>query len=71
MVATLEGLPPRAEAKLVEVAPGAHRVDFRVTVAPNTPVGQHDRLLCRLTGEVGGRAVVYRVGRGGLIKVND
>jgi hypothetical protein len=70
MAATLEGLPPRAEAKPVVVAPGAHRVDFRVTVAPTTPVGEHATLLCRLTGAFGGRAVVYRVGRGGLLKVS-
>jgi hypothetical protein len=70
MTATLEGLPPRAEVKPVEVAPGARRVDFRVTLAPTTPVGKHDTLRCRLTGEVAGRAVIYRVGGSGLIKVN-
>ena len=53
-----------------EMSAGAHRVDFRVHVAPTTPVGEHATLLCRLTGAVGGRAVVYRVGRDGLLRVN-
>jgi hypothetical protein len=68
-VATLEGLPPRAEAASVEVAPGARRVEFRVTIAATTPAGEHDTLSCRLTATVGGRAVVYRVGWGGQLKV--
>jgi hypothetical protein len=70
MAATLEGLPPRAEAKPVEVAPATHRIEFQVRIAPTTPVGEHHTLLCRLTGKVGGRTIVYQVGRGGRIKVN-
>jgi hypothetical protein len=70
MAATLEGLPPRAEARPVELAPATHRIDFQVKTAPTTPLGEHDTLLCRLTGKVGGRTIVYRVGRGGRIKVN-
>jgi hypothetical protein len=70
MTATLEGLPPRARAEPVEVRPGSRRFEFRVSVAPTTPVGEHDSLVCRLDGAVRGRAVVYRVGRGGLLKVN-
>ena len=49
--------------------PGLRRVEFRVTVAATTPVGEHDTLVCRLTGKVGGQDVVYRVGRGGMLKV--
>jgi hypothetical protein len=70
LTATLEGLPSRAAAGPVEVAPGARRVEFRVAVAPTTPVGENDTLVCRLDGEVGGQAVCYRVGRGGLLKIN-
>ena len=69
MKATLEGLPPRASAKPVEVKPGARRVEFPVSVSATTPIGEHDSLVCRLTGEVGGQAVVYQVGRGGTLKV--
>jgi hypothetical protein len=70
LTATLEGLPPRAKAEPVEVRPGTRRFEFQVSVAPTTPVGEHDSLVCRLDGQVQGRAVVYRVGRGGLLKVN-
>ncbi len=68
-VATLEGLPPRAEAAPVEVAPGARRVEFRVAVATTTPAGEHETLSCRLTSKVGGREFAYRIGRGGQLKV--
>jgi hypothetical protein len=70
MVATLEGLPPRATAAPVEIAPGARRVEFRVVVAATTPAGEHDSLVCRLAGKADGREVVRRVGRGGVLKIN-
>jgi hypothetical protein len=69
MMATLEGLPPRAEALPVDVRPGARSVEFKVSLAPDTPVGEHETLLCQLSDEVGGRAVIYRVGRGGRLAV--
>jgi hypothetical protein len=70
MVAALEGLPPRAEATVVPVDPGAPRVEFRVKLAPDAPVGRYDSLVCRLTGQVGGRLVVYRIGRGGRLEIH-
>ncbi len=70
MTATLEGLPPRAKAEPVEIQPGTRRFEFQVAVAATTPAGEHDSLVCRLDSAVSGRAVVYRVGRGGLLKVN-
>lgn len=68
--ATLEGLPPRAEAAPVALAPGARRFAFIVTVAPTTPAGDHTGLVCRLTTSRDGLAVVRRVGRGGRLKVS-
>jgi hypothetical protein len=69
MEATLEGLPPRATAQPVQVAPGSPRIEFRVEVASSTTVGVFDTLVCRLAGKAGGQAVVYRVGRRGLIRI--
>jgi hypothetical protein len=69
MEATLEGLPPRAKAQPVKVAPGTTRIEFRVDLASTTPAGEFDTLVCRLAGKAGGQAVVYRVGRGGLLRV--
>jgi hypothetical protein len=70
MTATLEGLPPRAAAAPVAVAPGSGRVLFSVIIGATTPVGEYETLACRLTGEVEGREVAYRVGRGGRLKVH-
>jgi hypothetical protein len=69
MEASLEGLPPRAKAQPVKVAPGTTRIEFRVAVASTTPAGKFDTLVCRLAGKSGGQAVVYRVGRGGVLRV--
>ncbi|WP_439624524.1 pre-peptidase C-terminal domain-containing protein [Gemmata sp.] len=68
--ARLDGLPPRAAAQPVEVRVGAKQVEFAVTVDATTPVGAHDALVCELAGTVGGQKVVYRVGRGGVLKVD-
>jgi hypothetical protein len=68
--AKLDGLPPRAAAQPVEVRGGAKRVEFAVTADATTPAGAHDALVCELAGTVGGQKVVYRVGRGGVLKVD-
>jgi len=68
--ATLEGLPPRATAKTVEVVDGLKLVRFHVAVASTTPVGEYKTLVCRLAGKFNGQEVVYRAGRGGMLKVN-
>jgi hypothetical protein len=68
-VATLEGLPPRATAKAVDVANGARQVVFRVSADSTTPPGEYKSLVCRLDGTIEGQRLVYRVGRGGVLKV--
>lgn len=68
--AKLDGLPPRATAPNVEVKQGAKSVSFAVTVAADTPPGDHQSLVCELSGTVAGHSVVYRVGRGGNLKVS-
>jgi hypothetical protein len=69
MEATLEGLPSRTSAKPISLTPGQVRLEFPVTVAATSPIGEHDSLLCRLTGKTAGQVVIYQVGRGGLLKV--
>jgi hypothetical protein len=68
--AKLEGLPPRATAPTVEIAADAKVVTFTVSIDPTTPPGEHRTLVCELSGVVAGQKVVYRVGRGGLLKVD-
>lgn len=76
MEASLEGLPPRAAAKPVKVNPGTDCVEFSVSVAETTPIGEHNSLFCRLTQKVGeerpnkaGGTLIYQVGRGASLKV--
>ncbi len=70
MVATLEGLPPRAVAPPVTISRDARRVEFRVAAGATTPAGRYESLACRLSGNVGGQPVVYRVGRGGRLEIH-
>ena len=71
MVATLEGLPPRAVAASGHDLPRcpARRIPGR-SRAPRTPAGRYESLACRLSGNVGGQPVVYRVGRGGRLEIH-
>jgi hypothetical protein len=68
--AKLDGLPPRATAADVPVKAGSKSVTFAVRVAADTPAADHKSLVCELSGVVSGHAVVYRVGRGGSLKVS-
>lgn len=68
--AKLDGLPPRATAKPVEVKGDAKAVEFVVTLDPATPAGEHRSLVCAFEGTVGGNKVVYRLGRDGVLKVD-
>jgi hypothetical protein len=68
--AKLDGLPPRATAPAVEAKAGAKRIEFLVTADATTPPGEAGSLVCELAGTVGGQRVVYRVGRGGALKID-
>lgn len=68
--AMLVGLPPRAIAEPVTVRQVDRRIEFRVTVAPTTPLGEVSSLVCELAGNMDGQPVVYRVGRGGSMKID-
>lgn len=67
--ATLEGLPPRAKAERVSVAPGTQRIVVPVHLDATTPRGVVETLVCELSGEVNGQKVLYRVGRGGNLRI--
>lgn len=68
--ARLDGLPPRVTARPVEVKAGAKAVEFAVSIDPTAPPGTTPSLVCELAGAVGGQKVVYRVGRGGALRVD-
>lgn len=67
--ATLAGLPPRAAAKPVSIAPEAKSIEFTLTIDPTTPLGEHPSLVCELAGTVGGQNLIYRAGRPGTLTV--
>ena len=70
MEASLEGLPPRHQGPAGQgLRQGTSRIEFRLDVPLTTPIGEFDTLVCRLAGKASGQAVVYRVGRGGLLRV--
>src|SRR5262249_22705309 len=68
--AKLDGLPPRVKSEPVAVKADAKEIEFTVAIDQTTPVGSHASLVCELTGTVGGQKVVYRVGRGGTLRVD-
>jgi hypothetical protein len=70
LTAKLDGLPPRASAPIVPLKPDAKQIEFVVTVDPTSPLGEHAALVCELTGTVDGTKVVYRVGRGAVLKID-
>jgi hypothetical protein len=53
----------------VTITRDSRAVKLAVKVAPTTPVGDYDSLVCRLSGQVDGQAVVFQIGRGGVLKV--
>ncbi|VTR93995.1 Probable serine proteinase, subtilase family OS=Planctomyces maris DSM 8797 GN=PM8797T_03955 PE=4 SV=1: PPC [Gemmata massiliana] len=68
--AKLDGLPPRATSKEVQVQADAKQVEFTVAIDATTPPGTHASLVCELVGTVGGQKAVYRLGRDGTLKVD-
>jgi hypothetical protein len=68
--AKLDGLPPRTTAEAVTLKADPKQVEFTVAVAATTPPGAHNSLVCELTGTIDGQKVVYRIGRGGILKVD-
>ncbi len=68
--AKLDGLPPRATAQPLELAVGAKQAEFAVVVESTVPTGLHDSLVCELTGTLDGQRVVYRLSRGGKLKID-
>lgn len=61
LTATIEGLPNRVSASPVKLSADAAEVDFTLVFEPDAPIGQFDRVQCRLTGELNGQAVSFVV----------
>ena len=66
----LLGLPAKATAQPVEINKDATEATFTVTVAPDTPRGQHKNLYCRATLLENGVEVNQQLARGGILRVD-
>ncbi|MEW4486536.1 PPC domain-containing protein [Thalassoglobus sp. JC818] len=68
-IATLAGLPSRVSAEPVQLASDADEVTFEVDFAENAPLGVFEGLHCEISGSWDDHQVVYRIGRGGSVKI--
>jgi hypothetical protein len=69
LTAELEGLPNRVTAEPIMVGPTDATITMTVKLAEDAPTGTFDRLTCRLSGQIGGQAISYVIGRGGQLKI--
>jgi hypothetical protein len=69
LTASLVGLPNRVTSEEANVAVTDKAVTFKVRLASDAPLGEFANLFCELTGQLNGQTVVYRVGRGGSLKI--
>jgi hypothetical protein len=54
----------------MQISPDDKQVVFNVTIAPNTPVGQHGSLFCQVIVNKNGEPIVHNLGRGGMLRVD-
>ncbi len=69
MTAILEGLPNRVTAESVSVNSDAESIRFELKPEDTSPTGTFSDLMVRLTGKIDGQEVSWRVGRGGVLKI--
>lgn len=67
---TLLGLPTHATAEPIKIKPGQEQATFNVSVAANTPPGNHKSLMCELVIQVNGEPVIHQFGQGGRLRVD-
>ena len=67
---SLVGLPAKAAAEGKSLNKETKEVVFPVTVAADTPQGQHKSLFCQVVVTVAGEPVVHNVGHGGVLRVD-
>ena len=69
MTAVLEGLPNRVAADDVTVDAKAGSVEFELIPEESSPVGVFPDLIVRLSGQINGQQISWRIGRGGILKI--
>lgn len=67
---TLNGLPAKAEAPVLEVGPQDTELQFPVTTTAETPAGQHKQLFCSVEIPEAGALIPHNVGHGGVLRID-
>jgi hypothetical protein len=67
---TLQGLPAKAEAPVLEITKDQTELHFPVTTTGETPVGQHKQLFASIEVPEAGSVIPHTVGHGGVLRVD-
>ena len=66
----LLGLPAKVSAPEIEIDKTTTEISFPVSIAPDSPKGQHKNLFCHLTIPAAGTTIPHNVGHGGVLRVD-
>jgi hypothetical protein len=66
----LLGLPAKVVAPEIEIDKTTTEISFPVTIAPDSPKGQHKNLFCHLTVPAANTIIPHNVGHGGVLRID-
>jgi hypothetical protein len=66
----LLGLPAKVSSPEIEIDKTTTEISFPVSIAPDSPKGQHKNLFCHLTIPVAGTSIPHNVGHGGVLRID-
>ena len=66
----LLGLPAKVSAPEIEIDKTTTEISFPVTIAPDSPKGQHKNLFCHLTIPAADTIIPHNVGHGGVLRID-
>ncbi len=69
LTATIEGLPNRVSAAPVEIDAESSKIEFKLLLEPDAPIGKFNSLQCRFNGEANGQAVSFIVAAGSTLQI--
>jgi hypothetical protein len=69
LTATIEGLPNRVSAAPVEIDAETVKIEFKLVLEADAPVGKFNGVQCRLNGDANGQGVSFVVADGSALQV--
>ncbi len=69
LTATIEGLPNRVSAAPVAIDAESSKIEFKLLLDPDAPIGKFNSVQCRLTGEANGQGVSFIVATGSTLQI--